>query len=95
MRELTKKHPIEKSVDLKDAVTADEYYRVVYGSFPKWAVVLAGFRHREGLTQKELSEKMHLHQSNVSLMERGKRPIGKNLAKRLSEFFKTDYRLLL
>lgn len=34
-------------------------------------------------------------QTNISQMELGKRTIGKNLAKKLAAFFKTDYRLFL
>jgi plasmid maintenance system antidote protein VapI len=34
-------------------------------------------------------------QGNISQMEHGKRPIGKQIAKRIAEFFKTDYHLFL
>lgn len=62
---------------------------------PQWAVMLSGLRYREGLTQKALGEILGLKQTNISKMENGKRPIGKNVAKRLADLFHTDYRLFL
>jgi DNA-binding XRE family transcriptional regulator len=59
------------------------------------AIALQGFRHREGMTQAHLGKLIGVHQANISLMEKGKRAIGKNLAKRLAEIFKTDYRVFL
>jgi DNA-binding XRE family transcriptional regulator len=52
---------------------------------------------REGaeMTQEDLAEKLHVPQSNISQIETGKRPIGKNLAKRLAKIFNLDYRVFL
>lgn len=58
-------------------------------------VVLSGLRYREGLTQKQLAEKTGIPQSNISEMERGKRTIGKERAKRLASALDADYRTLL
>lgn len=58
-------------------------------------VVLRGARGKEGLTQTELAEKMGIPASNISEMEHGKRPIGKNMAKRLAEVLKIDYKVFL
>jgi len=99
MRERTKKHPTRKSVKSSskrsDPIKADDYFKEVYGNMPEGAVYLSGLRYREDLTQKELGELIGVAQSNISLMEKGLRPIGKNIAKRLAEVFKTDYRLFL
>ncbi len=58
-------------------------------------MALHGLRVREGLTQKELAEKLGEAQSHISAMEKGKRPIGKALAKKLAETFGGDYRAFL
>ena len=76
-------------------IDAGDYFKSVYGDFPKAAVYLSGLRHREGLTQIELAKLLGVAQYNISKMENGKRPIGKEMAKRLSKLFKTDYRLFL
>lgn len=57
--------------------------------------VLAGARGKEGLTQRELSRLTGIPQRHVSEMERGKRPIGKDLAKKLGQALDIDYRILL
>jgi len=55
--------------------------------------VLKGCRYRDGVTQKELAEALSISQHHISEMENGKRPIGKEMAKRFAAFFKTDYRV--
>lgn len=83
----------QKEVDLP--MSAGDMIRRISGDLPRWAIMLKGLRHREGLTQKQLGQMLDIEQSNISLMERGKRAIGKQLAKRLAEFFKTDYQFFL
>ena len=56
---------------------------------------LAGFRHREGMTQVELAERSGIPRRHISEMENGKRPIGKANAKKLAEVLNIDPRLLL
>jgi len=56
---------------------------------------LAGFRHREGLTQAELAERSGIPRRHISEMENGRRPIGKLNAKKLAETLNIDPRLLL
>lgn len=65
------------------------------GDLPRWAIALHGLRRREGLTQVEMGKKLRIPQENLSQMENGKCPIGKQIAKRLAELFKTDYPLFL
>lgn len=54
------------------------------------AQTLKAYRVRENISQKELCEKLNIKQSNLSLMETGKRPIGKNLAQKLGKIFNTS-----
>lgn len=58
-------------------------------------VFLAGARHREGLTQRELAAGSGIPQRHISEMENGKRPIGKKNAKILAEILGADYRAFL
>ena len=56
---------------------------------------LAGARHREGLTQRQLAEKSGIPQRHISEMENGKRSIGKENARRLATALNADYRAFL
>ena len=58
-------------------------------------VALTGARHKEGLTQVQLAGLTGIPQRHISEMEHGKRPIGKDLAKKLAEALQIDYRILL
>ena len=59
------------------------------------SVALRGARKREGLTQKQLAQLLGISQTHISEMEHGKRPIGKEMAKRLAAVLRVDYRLFL
>jgi DNA-binding XRE family transcriptional regulator len=56
---------------------------------------IRGLRYRENLTQAQLAEKIGVKRHHISEMENGKRPIGKDMAKRLSEALHTDYKVFL
>ena len=56
---------------------------------------IRGLRLREGLTQEQLAGRLGIKRNNLSEMENGKRPIGKNMAKRLAEILHTDYKVFL
>ncbi|MBI4799663.1 MAG: helix-turn-helix transcriptional regulator [Desulfarculus sp.] len=55
-------------------------------------VFLAGARYREGLTQAQLAEATGIPRRHISEMEGGKRPIGKQNARKLGEALKVDPR---
>jgi DNA-binding XRE family transcriptional regulator len=57
--------------------------------------LISGYRHREGLTQIQLAESTGIPQRHISEIERGKRIIGKDRAKKLAEALHCDYRGLL
>ena len=63
------------------------------GNIP--ASVLRGARNKEEVTQTRLSELTGIPQRHISEMERGKRPIGKETARKLAAALKTDYRVFL
>jgi transcriptional regulator with XRE-family HTH domain len=56
---------------------------------------IRGLRLREGLTHEQLAKLLGIRRTNLSEMENGKRPIGKNMAKRLAQVLKTDYKVFL
>lgn len=58
-------------------------------------VYLRGIRLREDLTQDALAELTGISRSNISAMEHGRRPIGKETAKKLAAVLKCDYRRFL
>ena len=58
-------------------------------------VALRAYRHREGLTQKQLAELTGIPQHHISEMENGKRCIGKERARKLAAALHCDYRRLL
>jgi DNA-binding XRE family transcriptional regulator len=66
----------------------------VYPDF-NGSVALRGARKREALTQKELARLVGVGQTHISEMEHGKRPIGKDMAKRLAKAHKVNYRVFL
>jgi len=57
--------------------------------------VLKGARDRQGLTQTELAEKIGVKPHHISEMERRKRSIGKNMARRLARALNTGYKVFL
>jgi len=66
----------------------------VYPDF-NGSVALRGARKRETLTQKELARLVGVSQTHISEMEHGKRPIGKDMARRLAKALKVNYRVFL
>ena len=56
---------------------------------------IRGLRYREGFTQAQLAAKIGAKRHHISEMEHGKRPIGKEMAKRLAKALKTDYKVFL
>jgi DNA-binding XRE family transcriptional regulator len=56
---------------------------------------LRGARYREDVSQRRLAKLTGVSVQNISAMEHGRRPIGKEMAKRLARALNTDWRLLL
>jgi transcriptional regulator with XRE-family HTH domain len=81
-------------VDTSDAVS----WRKAYPERTEKELIgktLSGARYSEGLTQVQLSKLAGIPQRHISEMENGKRPIGKEMAKRLSEALNINYRVFL
>ena len=58
-------------------------------------LAIRGARVRDGMSQKGLAARLEIAQYNLSKMENGERPVGKNMAMKLAEIFKSDYRVFL
>jgi transcriptional regulator with XRE-family HTH domain len=54
-------------------------------------VYLRGIRLREDMAQVELAKLTGISRSNITAMEHGKRPIGKETAKKLATVLRYDY----
>ena len=59
------------------------------------AMALRGLRTKEGITQKQLAERLGITQTRVSEMETGVRPISVDMAKRIAEAYGTSYKVFL
>ncbi len=78
---------IEESIDYHDA-------------FPEYIgkeqpTALRAYRTREGLTQDQLAKLAGIPRRHISDMENGRRPIGKENARKLAKALNADYRVLL
>ncbi|MDR1487916.1 MAG: helix-turn-helix domain-containing protein [Deltaproteobacteria bacterium] len=58
-------------------------------------MALRGLRGKEDLTQKELAERIGATKHRVSEMESGKRPISREMAKRIGKEFNVSYTVFL
>ena len=57
--------------------------------------ILSGARGLREMSQARLAAAVGVHRSNISEMERGKRPIGKAMAKKLGDALKMNWRIFL
>ena len=81
-------------VDASDSVP----WRDAYPEYSEAQLIgkaLIGARLREGLTQTQLAELTGIPQRHISEMENGKRPIGKEMAKRLGKALNIGYKTFL
>ena len=59
------------------------------------ATMVRACREAKNMTQQALADEVGLHKSNISEIERGKRSVGKALARKLATVLETDYRMFL
>ena len=58
-------------------------------------ILIRTLRLEAGYTQEQLGKLIDVGHQNICWMEKGKRPIGKNIAKKLAGLFEVDYRRFL
>ncbi|MCP4706123.1 MAG: helix-turn-helix transcriptional regulator [candidate division Zixibacteria bacterium] len=56
---------------------------------------IKGLRYRDNLTQQQLASMIGVKRHHISEMENGKRPVGKEMAKRLAKALNTNYKVYL
>lgn len=86
---------IKSSGETSAAVPAHQVFPALIDDVMRPATSMRGSRHKTGMTQVELAKHLGIRQAHLSEMENGKRPIGKNMAKKLARTFDCDYRVFL
>ncbi len=84
-----KTKPKRKSIPWREA------FKEEIEKYSEAGMMLRAHRHSRKITQKALAEAIGVSQHHISEMENGKRSIGKEIAKRIGEYFKKDYRRFL
>ena len=76
----------EKHLPSESATTTEKEWYTIEEVFPNHhgGDAIRGLRYREDMTQKQLAEKVGISVQNLSHMEHGRRPIGKDMAKRFA-----------
>jgi DNA-binding XRE family transcriptional regulator len=78
-----------------DSISYEAFFDKHFSGKTEQEITLAGYRYREDLTQQQLTELTGINRRHISEMEHGKRPIGKENAKKLAKVLHCDYRSLL
>ncbi|GEM_PF-2474760 len=81
--------------ELLDPFDMDWYKDAKKGIKDNPGIKLSTYRWNSGLTQKELAEKSGVARESISQIERGKRPIGINVARKLAPALEISYKDLL
>ncbi len=89
------KSKARKQEDSVEIVPWREAFKKDFEKYSESGVTLRGARYKKGVTQAVLSKAIGVSPHHISEMENGKRPIGKEMAKRFAKFFETDYRVFL
>jgi len=79
----------------KDFIPAEEVFPELVDPVKGPATCLRGLRYRENMTQKQLADKLDIPQRHLSEMENSKRPIGKEMAKKLAKALNGNWRTLI
>ena len=77
----------------RDNVPWEIVFAESFGDVPEGAVALKAARQRARKTQVSLAAAAEVTRPDIANMEMGKKPIGKDIAKRLAVVLKTDYRV--
>jgi hypothetical protein len=84
-----------ESISIEEEVESVPWREVAARRGNVQASVLRGSRSKAEITQTRLSELTGIPQRHISEMESGKRPIGKENARKLAKALNTDYRLFM
>jgi DNA-binding XRE family transcriptional regulator len=93
-----RKYIVNDNVSIKKAknhlrsslsITPEDAFADINAKYTKAGALLKAVRIREGLNQKAFAKLIEVTQGDLSKMENGKRPIGKNLVNRIAKKFKS------
>ncbi len=93
-KKIAEKYVIDTKAS-KGSIPSDVVFAKLVKKLTKAGALLKGLRLREGLTQVAFAQKINVTQASLSNMENGRRPIGKNVAKRIEKAFGPNYRYFL
>lgn len=79
----------------EETVPWREGFTDLINKFGEQGAALKGLRLKEGFSQVALAAQLDMDQGDISKMERGLLPIGKERAKRFAQLFKVKYQLFL
>ena len=71
------------------SITPEEAFAEINAKYTKTGALLKAVRLREGLNQENFAALLDVTQGDLSKMERGKRPVGKILIRRIAKKFKS------
>ena len=83
------------NTESKKTINTADVFSDLNQKYSKSGAILKGARLKEDLSQKKLGQKLNLPQNLISNMERGKKPIDKKMAQRLSKILKIPYKAFL
>lgn len=78
-----------------NSISINTLFQGLEEKYTRPGAILQGSRHKMGWTQVTLAKKIGTTQADLSNMEHGRRPIGKEMAKRLAKVLDVDYRIFL
>ena len=78
-----------------DSIPASDLFADLDQERTKAGALLKGLRARENMNQTAFAKAIAVTQANLSKMEHGKRPIGKQIAKRIEQVFGDHYKYFL
>ena len=84
-----------ESVPGSEVISYEAFFEKHFPGKTEQEITLAGYRYRENLTQQQLADLTGINRRHISEMEHGKRPIGKENARKLAQALHCDYRSLL
>lgn len=79
----------------EETIPSEKVFAALDKKYGRSGVALQGARMKENFSQSALAKKIGISQADLSKMEHGKRPIGRQMAKRLAKVLKIDYRVFL
>lgn len=79
----------------EESISAQDLFKELDNLRTEAGALLKGVRARENMNQTEFAQAIGVTQANLSKMENGNRPIGKQIAKRIEQVFGVNYKYFL